>query len=484
MEKHIIIGAGPAGLTVAWQLVHMNRDLLVLEADPDYVGGIARTVQYKGNRFDMGGHRFYTKSGKINRLWEEMLPEDFLHVPRLPRIFYRSNYFPYPLQVLPTIRNLGLFPSIQIILSYVRARLFPLTPEESFEDWVVNRFGRRLYETFFKSYSEKVWGIPCTEISKDFVAQRIRGFSLTSAIKKAFSISNKREEVKTLITHFLYPRLGPGQLWELARDQVVARGGRVEMNKQVQRVYHKDGKVTKVMTTDGSEYEGTHFYSTMTLKDLINALDPPPPSHVAHAADKLKYRDFLTVALIYDKKEMFQDNWIYIHDATVKVGRIQNYKNWSIHMVADPEMTCLGSEYFCNQGDEFWNMEDYELIDLAAEEIETIGLGSKDLCVDGCVVRLANTYPLYDFHYRENRATIKEWLNGYFTNLSPAGRGGLHNYNSQDHSMMAAILAVQNLIGEDAEFDLWAINTDEEYAEVGVGDQGVEERMRPEFVKC
>ncbi len=481
MEKHIIIGAGPAGLTVAWQLAHDNKDILLLEADPEYVGGIARTVQYKGNRFDMGGHRFYSKSDKINKLWQQMLPEDFLVVPRLSRIFYKGKFFPYPLQVLPSIRNLGLLAAIQIVLSYVWIRLSPKVPEESFEDWVTNRFGQRLYETFFQSYSEKVWGIPCTEISKDFVAQRIRGFSLATAIKGAFS-SDKNSDVKTLINHFLYPRFGPGQLWESVRDHVVAQGGVVKMNTQAQRIIHKEGRVSKIITTDGGEYEGTHFYSTMTLKELIKALEPPAPPHVIQAAENLKYRDFLTVALVYDKKDMFQDNWIYIHDTNVKVGRIQNYKNWSIHMVSDPEKTCLGSEYFCNQGDAFWNMEDKELIKLAAEEVEKIGLGTQDLCTDGCVVRIPNTYPLYDFHYKKNRDIIKEWLNDYFINLSPAGRGGLHNYNSQDHSMMAAILAVRNITEENANFDLWAINTDEEYAELGTGDTDVEEQMRPKYL--
>jgi len=478
MERHIVIGAGPAGLTAAWQLSGGGRDVLVLEADPDYVGGIARTSHCKGNRFDIGGHRFYSKSAAINRLWREMLPREFIEVKRRSRIYYQKKFYPYPLEPWATLRNLGAFTALKIVASYARARLFQRRPETSFEDWIMNRFGERLYRIFFKAYTEKVWGVPCTEISKDFMAQRIGGFSLYGALRKALFPNKAGEEIKTLITSFIYPRLGPGQLWETVYNKVTGRGGLVQLDKRVVRINHKDGVVVSVETQDDTVYEGSHFYSTMTLKDLINVLSPRVPAHIVNAANALKYRDFLTVALIYDQAEIFQDNWIYIHDPDVQVGRIQNYKNWSMDMVADPSMTCLGLEYFCNCKDDLWKMNDNKLIEFGAAEVEKIGLAAAKACVDGCVERVRDAYPLYDQDYKRHRETLKEWLNEYFRNLYSVGRGGLHNYNSQDHSMMAAILAVRNM-SEGTDFDLWTINTEEEYAEVGEADRSLEGYLEP-----
>lgn len=478
MEKHIVIGAGPAGLTAAWQLTKAGRSVLVLEADPDYVGGIARTIHYKGNRFDLGGHRFYSKSAVINSLWREMLPREFVEIKRRSRIYYRKKFYPYPLKPWATLRNLGPVTALKIAASYAHARLFPRRPEISFEDWIVNRFGERLFRTFFKDYTEKVWGVPGSLLSKEFVAQRIGGLSLYGALKKAIFPNKGRERVKTLITRFIYPRLGPGQLWESVSSQITARGGDVRLDKQVTRINYRDGNVVSVETRDGTVHEGTHFYSTMPLRDLINAFSPRVPAHVADAAGRLKYRDFLVVALIYGRAQIFLDNWIYIHDPDVHVGRIQNYKNWSADMIEDPSTTCLGLEYFCNVNDDMWNMNDNRLIEFGAAEIEKIGLVPADALMDGCVARVRDAYPLYDQDYQRHRETLKGWLNGNFKNLCPIGRGGLHNYNSQDHSTMAGILAVRNLC-EGTDFDLWAINTEPEYAEEGEKDRFLEAYLKP-----
>ena len=478
MERHVIIGAGPAGLTAAWELSKLERDVLLLESDPVYVGGIARTVGYKGHRFDMGGHRFYSKSDRINRLWREMLPNDFIQVPRLSRIYYNRKFFPYPIELKATIGNLGLRTSFLIGLSYLWARAFPRKDETSFEDWIVNRFGHRLYSTFFKTYTEKVWGIPCSEISKDWAAQRIRGLSLIQAVKHALFSPKANSQIKTLIKTFSYPRLGPGQLWESVRDQILDVGNELELGKTVIKLNHHDGVMTSVETEDGCEYDGSHFYSTMTIRDFILSLSPEAPRLVCDAAESLKYRDFLTVALVIDRPELFPDNWIYIHDPGVHVGRIQNYKNWSRDMVADLSQTCLGMEYFCNQGDSLWGMNDQGLIRLAARELDEIGVAQGSDVIDGCVVRVPNAYPVYDGDYRKHRETIKDWLNSYFLNVYPAGRAGLHTYNNQDHSMMAAILSVRNAT-EQAILDVWNVNTDEEYGEEGQAQTQIEERLVP-----
>jgi protoporphyrinogen oxidase len=479
MERHVIIGAGPAGLTIARELTRLGRrNVLLLEADPRYVGGIARTVEYKGNRFDMGGHRFYTKSDTIDRMWKEMLPDDFIQVPRLSRIYYAQRFFPYPIEVFPTLRELGLVRSFRIGMSYLRARLFPRRPELSFEDWITNRFGQELYRTFFKTYTEKIWGIRCDKISKDWAAQRIRGLSLMGALKNALFPPKGNSDIKTLIKTFTYPRFGPGQLWEAVRDEVLAAGAELRMNTRVVRIRHQGGVVTAVETDDGATHEASHFYTTMPLGDLVTAMEPPPPPEVALAGRSLLYRDFVTVALVVDRESVFPDNWIYIHDPGVLVGRIQNYKNWSPYMMADPSRTCLGMEYFCQEGDAFWSRQDADLIALAAQELETIGLAKASDCVDGCVVRLRKTYPVYDEDYKKHRDVLKEWLQVTFRNLYPAGRGALHNYNSQDHSMMMAILSVRNMEGGVAH-DIWSINTDEEYAEEGGAQSDLERRLVP-----
>jgi protoporphyrinogen oxidase len=467
--RHVVIGAGPAGLTAAWELARRGESVTVLEADRTDVGGLSRTVSYKGNRFDIGGHRFYSKSDEVNRLWEEMLPDDFIDVPRLSRIFYQGRFYAYPIELGPTLRTLGLRPSVRVATSYLRAVARPRRPERSFEDWMVNRFGRRLYETFFKTYTEKVWGMPCTEIDKDWAAQRIRGLSLWRTVTEERNRRTGRAaSAKTLITNFTYPRLGPGQLWERVRDDIVANGGRIEAGAAVVRVAHHDGRATSVELADGRRVGCDHLYSTMPLRDLASAFDPPAPDEVRRAGARLRFRDFLTVALVVDRPDVFPDNWIYVHDPAVQVGRIQNYRNWSEAMVADGATTCLGLEYFCNAGDPLWDRDDAELVRLAALELETIGLASADDCVDGVVVRMRDAYPVYDPGYREHRDTVRHWLERAVPNLHPMGRGGLHNYNSQDHAMTTALMSVRNVL-DGRRDDVWAVNSEVEYAEDGGG---------------
>lgn len=475
--RHIIIGAGPAGLTAAWQLARLGESVQVLEADSEYVGGLSRTVEDCGHRFDLGGHRFYSKSEVINETWQEMLPHDFIEVPRRSRIYYGRRFFPYPVELGATLRALGPARSVRILASCVRARLRPRRPEVSFEDWVVNRFGRDLYDTFFRTYTEKVWGIPCSEMSKDFAAQRIRGLSLVAAIADRVRRSGNERKAATLIDRFLYPRLGPGQLWEAVRDEVVDRGGCVSLDKRVTAVRHQWGVVTEVETTDGEVYEGEFFYPTLPLRELVGRLEPPPPAPVLEAALGLRFRDFLTVVVVVDQADVFPDTWIYVHDPHVRVGRIQNYKNWSSEMVTDPGLTCLGLEYFCSRDDDLWELDDEELVQLAVRELEIIGLVGGARCVKGSVTRVPDAYPVYDAEYREHRATIRAWLEANLENVFPAGRGGLHNYNSQDHAMMTALLSVRNAL-EAADFDVWAINTEEEYAEAGAS-AGVDGRLVP-----
>ncbi len=367
----IIAGGGPAGLTAAYELTKHGKPCVVLEADPRMVGGISRTDQYKGFRFDIGGHRFFSRSAEINRLWREILGDELLTRGRLSRIYYDRKFFHYPLKPLNALWNLGFCKSCKIVASYLKARLLPIHPERTYEDWVVNRFGRELFETFFKSYTEKVWGTPTNTISPDWAAQRIQNLNLIRAVTSALFAgrgSRKGEVIKTLIDQFEYPRLGPGQMWEVARDRVRAQGGAVHHDRRVVGVEHDGTAVTAFVARDSdgrlTRYEGRHFLSTLPIRELIRSMDPQPPAEVLHAADSLKYRDFLTVVLIVDRAETFPDNWIYIHEPGVKVGRIQNFKNWSPYLVPDPSKTSLGLEYFCFEGDDLWASTDGDLVEL------------------------------------------------------------------------------------------------------------------------
>jgi len=481
MSRVLITGAGPAGLTAAYELSKLGLRPTVLEAD-DQVGGLSRTVNYRGYRFDIGGHRFFSKVPLINELWEEILREDFLVRPRLSRIYYRERFFDYPLKAANALAGLGPVEAFLIGLSYTKARLFPHAEETNFEQWVSNRFGDRLYQIFFKTYTEKVWGIPCTEISADWAAQRIKNLSLREALRSALLGSKRGEDgeiITTLIDQFNYPRFGPGMMWERCKDLLAARGHETVEGVRVERVRHRHGRVECVYgrraTGELAEFGAEHFISTMPLRELIHALDPPPPDEVIAAANRLRYRDYLTVVLIVKREEVFPDNWIYIHAPEVKMGRIQNYKNWSPEMTPDPSRTSLGLEYFLWEKDEEWDWPRERLVKLGVQECVRIGIVEPSEVEDGTVVRMKKAYPVYDQNYHESLAIIRNYLES-FSNLQTVGRNGLHRYNNQDHSMLTAVYAARNIVGEQN--DVWAVNTEMEYHEAeATGRQG--DRLTP-----
>jgi protoporphyrinogen oxidase len=462
-KQVIIIGAGPAGLTAAYELAKLNLRPIILEKG-DKVGGLARTESYRGFYFDMGGHRFFTKVQEVKNMWKEVLGKDFLRRPRLSRIYYNGKFFDYPLKPINALFGLGFWESIRIALSYLRWQVSPYRYEESFEQWVTNRFGKRLFEIFFKSYTEKIWGISCSDLKAEWAAQRIKDLSLRTVLLSMFL--KPKNTIKTLIDQFDYPRRGPGMMWNGVKETIEKRGGEVRVNTGVVGI-HRNGKgIESVVVGCNGHKEtirGTHFISSMPITEFINKLDPPAPQAVLKAAEKLKYRDFLTVCLIVNKPDLFPDNWIYIHDPGVKLGRIQNFKNWSLDMVPDPAKTSLGLEYFCTEGDEMWNISDDELINLGKRELERIGLVSAADIEDGCVFRIPKAYPIYDSDYRNYLAIVRDFV-GSLENYQTIGRNGLHRYNNQDHAMLTGMLAVRNLIHGEKN-DLWKVNADQEYHE-------------------
>ena len=467
-KRVVIVGGGPAGLTAAFELCKAGVASVVLEKDA-VVGGLSRTVHYKGYHFDIGGHRFFTKVKAVEDMWHEVLPEGkLLRRPRLSRIYYNKKFFHYPLRAANTLFGLGIWNSFLIALSYGAARLFPEKNETTFEQWVTNRFGWRLYETFFKTYTEKVWGIPCSEIMAEWAAQRIKGLSLLSAVKNALikpTSTNKKDVIKTLIDEFEYPERGPGMMWERVAEIIESKGAHLELGAPVVAIRWAPGRVTAVdvdLRGRREVIEGSDFITSMPIQELIEKMAPQPPADVLAAARDLHYRDFLTVALVVNRADVFPDNWIYIHDQDVKVGRIQNFKNWSPHMVPDHGKTCLGLEYFCFEGDGLWTMADDELIALGTRELQALGLVSSRDVEDGAVVRMQKAYPVYDGGYGRALGVIRGFLGG-LENLQLVGRNGMHKYNNQDHSMLTAMLAAKNLLG--ASYDLWKVNVDQEYHE-------------------
>ncbi|SCL17785.1 Protoporphyrinogen oxidase [Micromonospora pallida] len=476
----VVIGAGPAGLTAAYELTRRHASVEVLEADGQ-VGGISRTVERDGWRFDIGGHRFFTKVARVEAFWHEILPEsDFLLRPRMSRIHYRGLLFDYPLRAGNALGNLGLIEAVRCTGSYLWTRIRPPKDQSHFEGWVSARFGTRLYRMFFKTYTEKVWGIPATELQADWAAQRIRNLSLAGAVRNALLPRRNQKDITSLIEEFQYPKYGPGMMWERCAELVGKAGGTVTLNTWVRTVHRADGRAVAVTVTDPDDerrIEVDHVVSSMPISDLVRAMDPPAPAHVRAAADALRYRDFLTVALVVPAEAGFPDNWIYVHTPGVRVGRIQNFGSWSPYLVRDGG-TCLGLEYFVNAGDELWTSTDEDLVALGTAELERLGLVPPGAVHAGYVVRMPKAYPVYDEGYEQAVDTIRRWLAEAVPNVHPVGRNGMHRYNNQDHSMLTAMLTAENIL-DDAGHDVWTVNVEEEYHEEKAAGQHGTGRAAP-----
>ena len=461
----VIIGAGPAGLTATSELAARGVPVVILEKT-DRVGGIARTDEYKGYRFDIGGHRFFTRVPWVMEFWKREMGDDFLRRPRQSHIYYRREFYTYPIKPFEALRKFGLKESVAVIASYLRAQVRRRPNEETFEDYIINHFGERLFNHFFKSYTEKVWGIPTSEIRAAWAAQRIKGMTIWGMLRSALFPS--RNKFTSLIDQFYYPRLGPGQMWERVRDRVLASGrATFYFNATVIALTHADGVVqsVKFVTPRGDTHsiDCRAVISSAPLRELLHWFSPALPGATLAAANGLHYRDFLVVALIIDRVDMFPDNWIYIHDRDVRVGRIQNFKNWSPELVPDATKTCLGLEYFLFDTDRLWHMPDHELVNMAAQELVRIGLAKRREIIDGCVVRMPKAYPTYDRDYEQAMPTIREAL-AQFQNVYPVGRNGMHKYNNQDHAMYTAKLSVENLC-DGAQHDIWDVNVERVYHE-------------------
>lgn len=495
----IIIGAGPAGLTAALELLRRTDIHPVILEQSDDVGGISRTVEYQGNRMDIGGHRFFSKSDRVMNWWLDILPiETPDHHPdqqdrvmlvrqRLSRIFYGRKFYDYPVRLNGnTIRNLGPLRIVRIGFSYLRARLRPVKPEKSLEDFFINRFGKELYQTFFKDYTEKVWGVPCDRITPEWGAQRVKGLSVSKALWHALksifpsesSVSQKSTET-SLIDRFLYPKFGPGHLWKEVALQITSLGGEIRMGQRVTGLEWEPGRILGLRTKDintGGELvlSGDYFFSTMPVRDLIKGMGIRVPEAVQAVSEGLMYRDFITLGLLFSKMSAGQsdssggihvpDNWIYIQESDVSVGRLQVFNNWSPYLVKDPGTVWLGLEYFCLEGDEMWTKPDRELIELGIAELEKTGFCRREDYLDGTVVRMEKTYPAY-FGTYEQFGVIRDFTDS-LPNLFLLGRNGMHRYNNQDHSMLTAMTAVDLLIaGKEDKAPLWAVNTEDDYHE-------------------
>lgn len=505
----IIIGAGPAGLTAAYELL-TRTDIkpIVLERSTQ-MGGISQTINYKGNRIDIGGHRFFSKSDRVMNWWFDRMPvheKDATSTPAVPsmrqtpeppdrsmlvrerrsRIYFLRKFFSYPLKLNTSlIRNLGLWRMFKCGMSYLRIKFFPLKQEDNLEQFFINRFGRELYKTFFKSYTEKVWGVPCDKISASWGAQRIKGLSITQAIKHALSSRKKKstdlsqkDTETSLIEQFVYPKYGPGQMWELTADYINEHGGQVITNQNVIGLNNQQGRITQVTTKDpttGIEqtYDADYVFSTMPIQHLIKAMQQDVPGDVDMIAKGLVYRDFLTIGLLLNKlhvqeygktQQMIDDNWVYIQEPDVKLGRLQIFNNWSPYMVSDPDKVWVGLEYFCNMDDEFWSMPDDALKQLGAAELAKIGFIKQEDVLDSVVIRIEKAYPAY-FGTYDRFDEIRKYLDT-FENLFPLGRNGMHRYNNQDHSMLTAMTAVDNILaGITDKKNIWEVNTEKTYHE-------------------
>ena len=476
-----IIGAGPAGLTAGYLLTKAGLSVAIIERDTRYVGGISRTVEHEGYRFDIGGHRFFSKSQAVVDLWNEILPDDFIQRPRMSRIYYEGKFYSYPLRAFEALRNLGIWRSTTCMASFAKAKLFPRAVVKSFEDWTINQFGQKLYSIFFKTYTEKVWGMPCDEMSADWAAQRIKGLSLWGAVvdglKRSLGLNKRPNDgmaTKTLLESFRYPRQGPGMMWEAARDKIIATGkGEVLMGHALKQLA-QDGagnwRMTASHAAGDTVITARHVVSSAPMRELAGRIHPLPAT-LGEAMD-LRYRDFLTVALKIQSEDLFPDNWIYIHDSKVQVGRIQNFRSWSPEMVPDASVACVGLEYFCFEGDGLWLMADDDLVALATREMAILGLVSPEQVIGGAVVRQEKAYPVYDETYAANVAAMRDELEAAYPTLHMVGRNGMHRYNNQDHAMMTAMLSVENIIAGARIYDIWCVNEDAEYHEAG--DEGAQ----------
>jgi protoporphyrinogen oxidase len=481
MTSIAVIGAGPAGLSAAYLLAKGGLCPEIWESDPTYVGGISRTVVYKGFRFDIGGHRFFSKSKEIEDLWSEIMPNDMIVRERLSRIFYKRKYYRYPLEAAEVIENLGKREALLCIASYLKRKIKPLDNVNNLEDWVTNKFGSRLYRTFFKTYTEKVWGTSCRDISADWAAQRIKGLSLSKAAwaslfstssPSADSSNNRQNVIKTLITSFRYPRLGPGMMWEAVARKIQEKGGNLHMDSKVTALLKdpitgnwslsiQNGK--KATPHQCGPYQ--HVISTAPLRSVIAAIRPNLPASILESAAALNYRDFILVSLILRPRQLFPDQWLYIHDEGLQVGRIQNFGNWSPELIPDPQFACYGMEYFCSSHDHLWKLSDDELIQLATNELQELQLVQPGDVVDGCVVKQPRAYPVYDQNYEKSVDHIREGLAKHCPGLHQIGRNGMHRYNNQDHSMMTGILTAKNILADSSLYDPWRVNQDAEYLE-------------------
>jgi len=462
----VIAGAGPAGLACALALVRKGRPPLLLEKD-SRVGGLCQTIEFNGYLFDIGGHRFLSKFEEVNELWREFLAGELLRVRRLSRIYYRGRFFKYPLSFFDTFSKLGPAESVRCVASYFKGRVFRPADDTTFEGWIINRFGRRLYDIFFDIYTQKVWAIPCQDLSADWARQRIQGLSLRVALKRAV-IKTGKKAPKTLTEEFLYPRRGPGEFFDRLQQAVVEGGGRIAFNKKVSAVEH-DGRRILAVELGNDRPAGrekvflTHFVSSLPLPLLVKSLRPPPPGRVLAAAEKLRYRSFLVVNIILNKKDLFPDQWIYVHSPEARLGRIQNYKNWSPDMILDPNKTSLGLEYFCSEGDSLWRKNDIELIDFALTELSRIGIGSRKNLISGFVIRRADVYPVYSLDYRAHLGVIRDYL-GRFENFQTIGRAGLFRYCNSDLALQMGRYAAERILGGPAR-DLWTLGQEQNYLE-------------------
>jgi protoporphyrinogen oxidase len=457
----VVLGGGPAGLTAGYLLAKQGKAVIVLEST-DMVGGIARTEVRDGYRFDLGGHRFFTKVQEVDDLWHEIMKEEFLKRPRQSRIYWNDKFLEYPLDGMDVIRKLGPVELVRCGMSYLWAAVKPKGREDSFEQWVSNRFGKRLYNHFFKTYTEKLWGVSADDIRAEWAAQRIKGLSFFSAAKAAF-FGNKGNKIKSLISEFNYPRYGPGQMWEEMNREILAHGGEVRLNAPVTRLVMRDGRIAEVIA-GGETLTPSHVISSLPLRTTVGIAEPEAPAEVRDAARGLRYREFLTVLLVIDGEDLFPDNWIYIHQPGVRVLRIQNFKSWSPWMVPEGSNdSSIGMEYFCFEGDDLWTMDDDSLVKMAGQEIEKLKLAKADKVKFGFVARVHKAYPIYDVEYAERVATIRRWLET-IGNLQQVGRNGLHRYNNSDHSMLTAMRAIDNiLLGSN--HDIWAVNVESVYHE-------------------